>query len=210
MSGVLGFMAHHWTFLGGGALIGIGIAFITALGPAAVLGMLKIVPRWGYEVLIALVLVLAYGAYRHSAGEAVTQAKWDAEKREQATYVAKVADKQGQVLRQTVTQYVDREHVVRIQGETITKQVPIYVTAQNDTVCTINNGFVRLWNAANTGVQLPDIPAGTDGQASGVKLSDVETQHVAESTYARGLEVQLIKLQDAVSEVTAAGKGFAP
>lgn len=75
MSAIFGFFIHHWTFLaGGGALLGGGIAMLAALGPGAVLGMLKMVPRWCWEVLIVLVLLLAYGA--HERG--VVQAKWDA------------------------------------------------------------------------------------------------------------------------------------
>jgi|GEM_PF-774152 len=72
-------LTHHWAFLaGGGALVGGAIAVMAALGPSAVLGMLKIVPRWCWEVLIVLALLLAYGLHERSAGEAVVQAKWDA------------------------------------------------------------------------------------------------------------------------------------
>lgn len=200
-------LTHHWAILaGGGALIGVAIALVTALGPAAVLGMLKVVPRWCWEVLIVLALLLAYGLHERSVGERLVQADWDAAKREQAAFIAQVGQKQDQVLRQTVTQYVDRVKVVHDQGATQIKQVPIYVTAQNDAQCTINGGFVRLWNAANTGVQLPNVPIGADGQASGVVLSDVEKQHIAESTYTRSIEAQLSKLQDAIDGVTTAGR----
>ena len=66
---------HHWAFLAGGAAFtGGAIAVMTALGPAAVLGMLKMVPRWCWEVLISLALLLAYGAHER----AVVQAKFDA------------------------------------------------------------------------------------------------------------------------------------
>lgn len=75
ISTIWNLVSHHWSVLAGGsALVGIVIALITAVGPAAVFGMLKVIPRWCWELLIALVLVLAYGA--HERG--VVQAKFDA------------------------------------------------------------------------------------------------------------------------------------
>ena len=193
MAAVWSMTVHHWMVLaGGGAAAGILIALATALGPGAVLGMLKMVPRWCWEVLIVLVLLLAYGAHERST----VQAKCDKEKREQAQAVTEIQGKQEAVTAQAITQYVNRDRVVYVQGATITKQVPIYVTAQNNAQCVINNGFVRLWNAANTGVQLPDAASPADGEASGVVLSDVATQHSDESTYTRHLEVQLETWQD--------------
>ncbi|AMP13691.1 hypothetical protein [Collimonas pratensis] len=196
-------LVHHWAVLaGGGAAAGILIALVMALGPGAVLGMLKMVPRWCWEVLIVLVLLLAYGAHERGA----IQAKWDKEKREQAQAVTEIQGQQEAVTTQTITQYVNRDRVVYVQGATITKQVPIYVTAQNNAQCVINNGFVRLWNAANTGVQLPDAAVPADGEASGVVLSEVATQHSVESTYTRRLEVQLETWQDWATGQQAAAR----
>jgi hypothetical protein len=88
-------------------------------------------------------------------------------------------------------------------GETQIKEVPIYVTAQNDAACSINAGFVRLWNAANAGATISPDSGGADAAPSGVSLSEAAAQHVREATYTRGLEEQLIGLQDAVRGVRA-------
>ena len=81
--------------------------------------------------------------------------------------------------------------------------VPVYVTKEDDARCSINNGFVSVWNAANAGVPLSRAAGVTDGEASGVALSDVATQHTVESQYTLELEERLIALQDWASGVSA-------
>ncbi|MFX7930435.1 hypothetical protein ABTK36_19965, partial [Acinetobacter baumannii] len=57
----------------------------------------------------------------------------------------------------TVTQYVDRERVIRLKGDTIIKEVPRYVPVQADAACVVPRGFVRLHDAAAAGtVPNPD------------------------------------------------------
>lgn len=69
------FATQHWAlWVGGGAFVSIAIALVTALGPAAVFGMLKMMPRWCWEVLIVLILLLAYGEHERR----LVQAKFDA------------------------------------------------------------------------------------------------------------------------------------
>jgi hypothetical protein len=67
-------------------------------------------------------------------------------------------------------------------------------------------------NFRGTLKQISDVSVRTDGQTSGVVLSDVEKQHIAESTYAcSGVEVQLMKSQNAINGVkTASALGIAP
>ncbi|GLQ93462.1 hypothetical protein [Dyella acidisoli] len=71
-----------------------------------------------------------------------------------------------------VTRYVDRVRVVQERGATLTKEIPVYVTAQADAACSVPVGFVRVHDAAAAN-ELPG-PAGTlDAQPSGVALSAV-------------------------------------
>lgn len=165
----------------------------------AILGMLRIVPSWCYWLLALVALCL--GCEIHGAGR--VQAKWDAEKRSAATGAKMVTAGQDVVLRQVVTNYVDRVKTITVQGETRIKEVPIYVTAQDDAACSINAGFVRMWNAANAGAAISPDPSGADEAPSGVSLSDTAAQHDREATYTHQLEEQLIKLQDAVSGIQA-------
>ncbi len=51
-----------------------------------------------------------------------------------------------------VTQYVDRVQVVRERGDTITKEIPVYVTPTADAACAVPVGFVRIHDAAAAGV----------------------------------------------------------
>ena len=62
--------------------------------------------------------------------------------------------KQAEISERVVTQYVDRIKIVKTQGDTIIKQVPIYITQDNDRECIVPESFRLLWNAANRG----DIP----------------------------------------------------
>ena len=163
-----------------------------AMSLTALVTMLRILPAWCYWLFIVAALCLAANLH----GRRAVHAQWDTEKDHQKQAIKSIKAKQDSVTTQTITQTIYRDRIVRVQGATITKQVPIYVTAKNDLHCTINNGFVRVWNAANSGVQLPETAASTNDQASGIGLSDVATRHSVEATYTRRLEVQLISLQE--------------
>lgn len=156
------------------------------------------IPKWVWWMLagaVVLGLVLwrldSWGDARYEKGRSDLLA----EQREAAD---KIEDAQVAVTTRVVTEYVDRIVEVRVQGETIIKEAPVYVTAEDDLACTINNGFVRLWNDANVG-KISNSPAGVDGSPSGVSLSEVGTQKAREAQYTRELEQQLISLQDWVS-----------
>lgn len=151
------------------------------------------------ELLRAIVL-LVVGIL---VGAGLVWREWTAEKRSAQTVAKVVTTGQEVVLRQVVTNYVDRVKTIRVQGEMRIKEVPIYVTAQDDAACSINAGFVRLWNAANAGTPISPDPSGADEAPSGVSLSDTAAQHDREATYTRQLEEQLISLQNAVSGVQA-------
>lgn len=73
----------------------------------------------------------------------------------------------------TVTQYVDRERVIRLKGDTIIKEVPRYVPVQADAACVVPRGFVRLHDVAATGT-VPNPDTGdADVAPAGVALSTV-------------------------------------
>ena len=73
-----------------------------------------------------------------------------------------------------VTKYVDRVRLMREKGDTIIKEVPVYVPAQADAACTVNRGFVRLHDAAAAG-ELPTSTGDSDAAASSLALSTVAT-----------------------------------
>ncbi|HKT28751.1 hypothetical protein [Dyella sp.] len=69
-----------------------------------------------------------------------------------------------------VTRYVDRVRVVYERGATLTKEIPVYVTAQADAACSVPVGFVRVHDAAAAN-DLPAPAGATDAQPSGLALS---------------------------------------
>lgn len=97
------------------------------------------------------------------------------------------------------TVYVDRIKLIESKAPVIIEKVPVYVTQENDAACTVNHGFVSLWNTTNQG-EIPGAAGRADGSADAVTLSDIARQHVVESTICRRTEAQLIALQGWVSD----------
>lgn len=79
---------------------------------------------------------------------------------------------QPKIVEHLRTVYLPAETKIKTVTQTIVKEVPVYVTQQDDARCIINNGFVRLHDSAAKG-ELPPGPAGDDGAASITKLSTV-------------------------------------
>lgn len=111
-------------------------------------------------VLLAAALV-GYGWVK---GAGHVQGQWDAQLADlQKAHDAEVA--RLQVIKAKVeTRYVERVRVQREAAQIITKEVPVYVTVQDDAACHVPPGFVSLLNrAARGGLPVPDAPGRTDG-----------------------------------------------
>ena len=112
----------------------------------------------------------------------------------------------------TVTQYVDRERVIRLKGDTIIKEVPRYVPVQADAACVVPRGFVRLHDAAAAGtVPNPDT-RDADAAPSGVALSTVAGTVAANYTDCHVDAARLTSLQQTLRDqgVTIIGEPAAP
>jgi hypothetical protein len=127
---------------------------------------------WPYRLLALAALGLALVGFGWVKGAGHVQAKWDAAVQQQALQATAVREEQAQGTVKVVTEYVDRVRVVREKGDTIIKEVPVYVPVQADAACTINRGFVRLHDAAAAGA-LPEPARDTDAAAAGIALSAV-------------------------------------
>ena len=103
----------------------------------------------------------------------------------QAAQTVKIVKAQAKVVIETQIKYVDRIKTIYTKGETIEKQVPIYITSADNAACTINAGFVRAYDAA-----WQNQPAGpatdADREPAAISLTDVaETDaHNATSCHA--------------------------
>ncbi len=111
---------------------------------------MSVIP-WPYRLLAIAALSIALVGFSWIKGASHVQAQWDAAIHQQTLQAAAVRERQAQATVKVVTQYVDRIRVVREKGDTIIKEVPVYVPVQADAACTINRGFVRLHDAAAAG-----------------------------------------------------------
>jgi len=128
-------------------------------------------PTWGRlpAILLAVACIFLLGAL-WGEGRAGEREIDSADKRVAAA--AQVAHAQERVVVKTEVEYRDRIRTIYQKGETIEKQVPVYVTAADDGRCSVNAGFVRTYNAAWAGE--PAGPAAdSDREPAGVPLSGV-------------------------------------
>lgn len=156
-----------------------------------------------YRLLALALLAVALLGFGWVKGASHVQGEWDAAIVKQGLQVATVKVKQAEATVQVVTKYVDRVKVVRVTGDTIIKEVPVYVTAEADAACVLSRGFVRLHDAAAAG-RIPEPAGGADASPAGIALSSVAGT-VADN-YERCHEnaEQLTALQDWVKAQEAA------
>ena len=165
---------------------------------------MSVIP-WPYRLLVLAVLGVALVGFGWIKGASHVQAQWDAAIQQQALQTAAIRERQSQATVKVVTQYVDRVRIVREKGETIIKEVPVYVPVQADAACTINRGFVRLHDAAAAGA-LPEPARDADAAATGIALSAVAGTVAANYQTCHENAEQLTALQVWVSEMSATSK----
>jgi hypothetical protein len=102
-------------------------------------------------------------------GQALVQAKWDAAKVvqqqaviQQDTKVQAATATQASESVAVGVQVVHDTQVIYEKGKDVLVKVPVYVDAADDAKCSINAGFVRLWNTAN-GADSGSVPTGPSG-----------------------------------------------
>ena len=165
---------------------------------------MSVIP-WPYRLVVLAVLGVALVGFGWIKGASHVQAQWDAAIQQQALQTAAIRERQSQATVKVVTQYVDRVRIVREKGETIIKEVPVYVPVLADAACTINRGFVRLHDAAAAG-DLPEPARDADAAATGIALSAVAGTVAANYQTCHENAEQLTALQVWVSEMSATSK----
>ena len=164
---------------------------------------------WPYRWLALVLLAAALFGFGWIKGAGHAQTQWDAAVQKQALQAAAVGERQAQATVKVVTQYVDRVRVVREKGDTIIKEVPVYVPVQADAACTINRGFVRLHDAAAAG-ELPETARDADAAPAGLALSAVAGTVAANYQTCHENAEQLRALQAWISEVRAEEQASSP
>jgi len=160
---------------------------------------------WPYRWLAVAALAAALVGFGWVRGAGHVQAQWDAAAQLQIQQLATVRERQAQATVKVVTQYVDRVRVIREKGDTIIKEVPVYVPVQADAACTINRGFVRLHDAAAAG-ELPEPARDADAAATGIALSAVAGTVAANYQTCHENAEQLRALQTWVREMKVASE----
>lgn len=160
---------------------------------------------WPYRLLAIAALGLTLVGFGWVKGAGHVQAQWDAAVQQQALQATAVREEQAQATVKVVTEYVDRIRVVREKGDTIIKEVPIYVPVQADAACTINRGFVRLHDAAAAGA-LPEPARDADAAAADIALSAVAGTVANNYQTCHETAEQLTALQTWVREMASATK----
>lgn len=157
----------------------------------------------GRDLILMLLLIVTIGGYvawqNHrvdSAEDAATTAQTNATRLAGELAEARLKER-------VVVQYVDRVQVVRERGATITKEIPVYVTAKADARCDVPAGFVRVHDAAAANVPLGEPAGDPDAPAAGVTLSGVAGVVAGNYTTCHAIREQLIGLQAYVSGLEA-------
>lgn len=152
----------------------------------------------GRQLILMLVLMCVIGGYVlvqetrvHGAEKRAAQASGQS-----ARLQAELEESRLNV--RVVTEYVDRVQIVRERGATITREIPVYVTAQADARCDVPVGFVRVHDAAAEGVPLGQPTGDPDAPAPGVTLSAVAGTVTDNYGACHENTAQVIGLQDYV------------
>lgn len=128
-------------------------------------------PPWVKPVAIALAVAAWTGFWWFKGNEHGTQ-KLIEHIAKQAAEAVRIAQARERIVTVTETKWRERIRTIRVQGETIEKEVKVYVTQADDAGCVIPHGFVRSHDAAWAGA--PAGPAAeSDRGPSGIPLSEV-------------------------------------
>lgn len=139
--------------------------------------LIRPVVRLAALVLTLVAVVGVFAAIQagrlHDADQRASAAEDRAQLAERARAAAEADRDLARAETRIVVRYVDRVHVVREKAQTITREIPIYVTPNADAACTVPVGFVRLHDAAAANEPAGPATGNPDAPAEGVALSDV-------------------------------------
>jgi hypothetical protein len=165
---------------------------------------MSVIP-WPYRMLALVALAIALLGFGWIKGASHVQAQWDTAIASQALQVATVRQHQAEATVKVVTEYVDRVRIVREKGDTIIKEVPVYVPVQADAACRINRSFVRLHDAAAAN-ELPETATDADAATADLALSTVAATVADNYRICHENAEQLRALQAWVQEMAAPAK----
>ena len=96
-----------------------------------------------------LISALGYSYYRgNQDGKGVIQAILDVERANHTVAMTKERSRQVVVEKEVLVKYLPKVEYIREKAREIVKEVPVYVTVEDDTKCTIPDGFIWLHDIA--------------------------------------------------------------
>lgn len=149
-----------------------------------------------FYVLLMLVVATALVAIGYRLGVDYEQGKAQELERAQLRQAFEQGQALGTVRDRVVTEYVDRVQVVEVQGETIIKRVPVYVSEKADRACVVPAGFVRLHDAAAHALPAPEPAGAADEAPAHVGLSAVAVTTAGNYAKCNANAEQLKNLQE--------------
>lgn len=186
--------------------------------------LLKLFPEWmilGTAALAVLCLLLLpllrfplLNKYRTAAGYIATfilivsvyasgallnESKWEKEVLRKDLKISQLETKAAQKTVQVVDRVVTK--VIKVKGDTkeIIKNVPVYITKEDDSGCDIPNSFVQLHDMAAKG-EVPNPASVPNAGTSDIKLSGVTTTVSENYGTCREIREKYLGLQEWVRE----------
>ncbi|KAG0319089.1 hypothetical protein BGZ97_002785 [Linnemannia gamsii] len=108
---------------------------------------------------------------------------------------AKLALAEKEVASRAEIQYHDRIKVVKEKGDTIIKEVPVYVTPEDASHFGVNIGFVRSYNAAFSG-EFTGSPTEFDREPARISLTELANVHAFNASVCRQWREQALGLRE--------------
>jgi hypothetical protein len=148
------------------------------------MSLLNVILPWWARWLVLASAAVVFGTICYNKGEQMKGEEHLAYVAEQAQQTIKIANAQQVVVTKTQIKYVDRIRTIYAKGETIEKQVPVYITSADTDRFAVNAGFVRLYDAAWSG-DAPGPAADSDREPAGISLTQITEANVSNATSCR-------------------------
>lgn len=160
----------------------------------AIWTQLRRLPPWVWLAFLLLGAGWYYGHTRYNAGQADIQAKWDESVAKGKAEVERLKSEAGKITVKVETKYVDRVKEVRIKGDTIVREIPVYISRDLP-------GLPPAWRLYHDAAATGAVPSPADeSNAAPVAPVDAAATVAANYTTCLATAEQLRGLQEWVNE----------
>lgn len=170
---------------------------LAGLAASLVLKFVPFISTYQLPIQVASIAVLVFGVYME--GGISNQEKWEAKVAEAKLEMAKKETASAEATTKVVTKYINKVQIVKEKGDEIIKQVPVYITKDDDAKCDVPTDFVVLHDSASRN-EVPDPTRKVDGSTSPIKISGVAETVVENYTTYHQVAEQLRSLQEWIKE----------